>query len=321
MNPVARSEVETAARRITDHVRVTPVIDTDEAAFGAPLVLKLELLQHTGSFKPRGAFNRVLSTSVPTAGLIAASGGNHGLAVAHVASRLGYRAEIFVPEASPSAKVDRLRAYGPDIAVTVTGALYADAHEASMVRAAETGALVVHPYDQVEVIAGQGTMAREITSQVPDVDTVLIAVGGGGLVAGAASWFGRDTKLVAVEPGSSQAMAAALAAGRPVDVEVSGVASDSLGARRVGDLVYDSVVAAGVQSVTVSDAAIVESQRRLWDQLRLVAEPGGATALAAVIEGAYRPEPGERVVVVVCGANTDPATVGHNVARTTGEEV
>jgi threonine dehydratase len=310
MLPVDRADIVTAAERIGPFVRRTPVIDVEADAFGAAVSLKLELLQHTGSFKPRGAFNRVLSTpSVPQAGLIAASGGNHGLAVAYVATRLGLVAEIFVPEASPPIKVERLRSFGDHVRVTVAGALYADAHEASMERAEETGALVVHPYDQTEVVAGQGTMSRELSEQCPEVDTVLIAVGGGGLIAGAACWFGGRTKLVGVEPERSRALHAALDAGEPVDVEVSGVAADSLGARRVGSLAFQAASDAVDHVVLLADEAIVVAQRALWRELRLVAEPGGATALAAITTGAYRPDPGERVAVVVCGANTDPSKV------------
>lgn len=315
--PVSRDEIDAAAARIAPHVRRTPTVDValPTADGERQVTLKLELLQITGSFKPRGAFNRVLAApEVPAAGLIAASGGNHGLAVAHVASRLGHRAEIFVPEASPPSKVDRLRAVGSDVVVTVTGALYADAHEASSRRAAETGALVVHPYDQPEVVAGQGTMARELAEQAPGTDSVLIAVGGGGLIAGAACWFAGDVgagrpKVVSVEPTTSAALARAVDAGEPVDVDVSGVAADSLGARRVGDLAYAAAAAGVDECLTVADAAIVAAQRLLWEELRLVVEPGGATALAALVTGAYRPDPGERVVVVVCGSNTDPATV------------
>jgi threonine dehydratase len=307
--PVDRSAIDAAAEVIDPHVRRTPVINIDAQDFGVDLSLKLELLQHTGSFKPRGAFNRVLTASVPDAGVIAASGGNHALAVAHVATRLGLRAEIFVPDAAPAVKVERLRRFGDSVTVTVGGALYADAHEASMERAEATGALVVHPYDQPEVVAGQGTMARELDEQVPGLDTVLIAVGGGGLVAGAACWFKGSVRIVAVEPDTSCALDAALRAGHPVDVDVSGVASDSLGARRVGDLAFAAASAGVDRVVTVTDDHITEAQRRLWDRVRLVAEPGGAAALAAIVSGAYRPQSGERVAVVVCGANTDPASV------------
>ena len=309
--PVSPADVEAAARRIAGLVRRTPVIDVEVAVEDTeiPLVLKLELLQHTGSFKPRGAFNRVLSAEVPPVGLIAASGGNHGLAVAHVASRLGLRAEIFVPETAPDIKVERLRSFGSDIVVHLAGELYADAHEASVIRAEETGALVVHPYDQPEVVAGQGTVARELEEQVPGLDTVLVAVGGGGLIGGAAAWFDNRVDVVAVEPETSSALSQALDAGHPVDVHVSGVAADSLGARRVGDIAFAVARRAVARHLTVADQDIVEAQHRLWRDVRLVAEPGGATALAAITSGAYRPTPGERVAVVVCGANTDPATV------------
>lgn len=310
--PVSPAEIDAASQRIAPHVRRTPTIDVELPTPTGPrtVTLKLELLQATGSFKVRGAFNRVLSApEIPDSGLIAASGGNHGLAVAHVASSLGLHAEIFVPEASPAAKVDRLRAVGGEVAVHVVGALYADAHEASVAWAAETGALTVHPYDQAEVVAGQGTMARELDEQVPDAESVLVAVGGGGLIAGAASWFANRRRIVSVEPERSQALAAAVAAGRPVDVEVGGVAADSLGARRVGELAF-AAATAGVDSfLTVPEDAIVAAQRVLWRELRLVVEPGGATALAALLGGAHEPAPGERVVVVVCGANTDPAAV------------
>ncbi|MBK5224236.1 MAG: threonine/serine dehydratase [Acidimicrobiia bacterium] len=307
--PVHPPDIETAARRIEHHVRRTPVIDVELPGCPTPVALKLELLQHTGSFKPRGAFNRVLSSEVPEVGVIAASGGNHGLAVAYVATRLGHRAEIFVPESSPAIKVDRLRSFGPSVVVEVAGEHYADAQEASTRRAVETDALVVHPYEQVEVIAGQATMAKELTEQVPDVDTVVIAVGGGGLIAGAICWLGDRTRIVAVEPERSSALGAALAAGRPVDVEVGGVSADSLGARRVGDLAFAAARAVGVEHVVVTDDHIRAAQHHLWRDVRLVAEPGGATALAALLAGRYRPEPGERVAVVVCGANTDPSTV------------
>lgn len=309
--PVTRSDIEAAARRISGSVRRTPIIEVDVPTPDGPrtVVLKLELLQHTGSFKPRGAFNRVLSATVPDAGLIAASGGNHGLAVAHVAHELGLRAEIFVPETTPSTKLDRLRAFGAGVDVVVGGALYADAQEASTARAAVTGALVVHPYDQPKVVAGQGTMAREVDDQVPDADVVLIAVGGGGLIAGAACWFADSLHIVAVEPATSRAMGAALEAGQPVDVDVSGVAADSLGARRVGDLAFAAAQAASVAHVAVDDDDIRAAQRWAWNALRLVVEPGGATALAAVMSGSWTAVDGDRVVVVVCGANTDPSLV------------
>jgi threonine dehydratase len=303
------AEIETAARRIAGCIRTTPVIHLEQDIWGLPgqLALKLELFQHAGSFKPRGAFNRVLSSSVPPAGLIAASGGNHGIAVAYVGQKLGRQAEIFVPEACSPVKVERLRSYGAQ--VTIEGATYAEALAASQVRAEHTGALVVHAYDQREVVIGQGTLAREFEQQVPDLDTVLIAVGGGGLIAGAALWFGGRVRLIGVEPVTAPSMAEALRAGEPVDTRVGGVAVDSLGARRVGLLAFSLVQQHVARVVLVSDEAISQSQRMLWHDLRVLAEPGGATALAALLCGAYRPQPGERVGVVICGGNADPATL------------
>jgi threonine dehydratase len=304
-----RAEIEAAGERIADHIRTTPIIHLEKGAWelAGRLVLKLELLQHTGSFKPRGAFNRVLSNPVPPAGLIAASGGNHGIAVAYVGQQLGQRAEIFVPAACSPVKIERLRSYGAQ--VTIVGATYADALEASQARAEQTGALVVHAYDQPEVVIGQGTLAREFEQQMPDLDTVLIAVGGGGLLAGAAAWFEGRVRLVGVEPASAPSMHQALKAGEPVDTAVSGIAVDSLGARRVGMLAYSLVKQYVERVVLVSDEAIRQSQRTLWNDLRVLAEPGGATALASLLSGAYRPAPGERVGVVICGGNTDPASL------------
>jgi threonine dehydratase len=273
----------------------------------AHVVLKLEQLQHTGSFKPRGAFNRILSHEVPEVGVIAASGGNHGVAVAYAARQLGYRAEIFVPEVCPPVKVQRLGDYGAQ--VYLVGATYAEALLASQARAVETGALVIHAYDQPEVVAGQGTLGCEFARQVPNLDTVLVAVGGGGLIAGVAAWFEGNVRVIGVEPISAASMAAALQAGEPVDFNVGGVAADSLGARRVGTLAFDYVKRYVDRVVVVQDESIRAAQRVLWNDLRLVAEPGGATAAAALISGAYQPAPGERVGVVICGGNTDPGQV------------
>ena len=309
MTLVTADDVETAARRIAGHVRETPVLVLEPGAFGsaAALVLKLELLQHAGSFKPRGAFNRVLAATVPTAGVVAASGGNHGVAVAHVARSLGHRAEIFVPAVSAAAKVERIRALGA--AVTVGGAVYQDAQDAATARATETGALLVHPYDHPLVVAGQGTMARELDAQAPGIDTVLLAVGGGGLIAGAAAWFGGRVRIVSVEPASIPAMYEARRAGRPVTVAVSGLAADSLGANAIGAVPFAVAAPFVDDAVLVTDDAIRDAQRALWASVRVMAEPGGAAALAAVLSGAYRPAPGERVAVVVCGGNVDPTSV------------
>jgi threonine dehydratase len=287
-------------------VRTTPVLTVEADAFGtpSPLVLKLESFQHTGSFKVRGAFNRILAGEPPT-GVIAASGGNHGLAVAHAARALGLPAEIFVPSSISPVKVNRLHTLGAT--VRVVDGYYADAYEASRKRAAETDALVVHAYDDPAVAAGQGTVARELSAQAPDVDTVLLAVGGGGLLAGVATALSGRAQVVAVEPERIPTLHAALAAGRPVDVDVGGVAADSLGARRIGDLGYTVAVDRGVTSVLVPEEAIMAARQRLWGSLRIAAEHAGAAALAALLHGAYRPAADERIAVVVCGGNTDPS--------------
>lgn len=306
---ISPADIERAARRIEGRVRETPVVALEAGAFGieARLTLKLELLQHTGSFKPRGAFNRLLSAAVPPAGVIAASGGNHGVAVAYAARELGCRAEIFVPTIASAVKVERLRRYGAH--VTVVGADYAEALAASSARAAATGALAVHAYDQPEVVAGQGTIGRELARQAPDLDAVLVAVGGGGLIGGLAAWFRGRARVVGVEPERAPTLAAALEAGAPVDVEVGGVAADSLGARRVGTLALALARRYVERVVLVPDAAILAAQRALWEALRVLAEPGGAAALAALTSGAYRPAPGERVGVLVCGGNADPGSL------------
>jgi len=304
---ITPAQIDAAAQRVDAHIRVTPCIELEPRAFGSPatLSLKLEMMQHTGSFKPRGAFNRILSAAVPEAGVIAASGGNHGAAVAYAARTLGYMAEIFVPEPTPDFKVDRLRRYGAR--VVLVGANYAEAYAASRERAQETGALDVHAYDQVEVLAGQGTLGRELERQLGALDTVLVAVGGGGLIGGVAAWFAGRVRVIGVEPERCPTLYAAREAGEPVDVDVSGIAADSLGARRIGNLAF-LIAQPYVESVVlVTDEEIRSAQRNLWDRLRILAEPGGATALAGLLSGKYQAKPGERVGVIVCGANTDPA--------------
>jgi threonine dehydratase len=306
--PITRFDVETAAERILGRVRKTPVQDMGPFALGGipgELVLKLELLQYTGSFKPRGAFNRMLSAEVDSSGVLAASGGNFGLAVAFAARQLGHRAEIFVPDSSPEVKTERIRDYGAE--VHVIPGFYADAAAACEERAMQTGALFMHPYDQPEVVAGQGTIGLELTEQTPAIDTVLVAVGGGGLIAGIAAWFANDARVVGVEPSRCPTLTAALAAGKPVDVEVGGVAADALGARRLGSIAFEVAQRFVERVVTVTDDAIMEARRRLWDEVHLVTEPGAAAPVAALLTEAYAPEPDERVVVIVCGANTDPA--------------
>ncbi|MCX7353651.1 MAG: threonine/serine dehydratase [Alphaproteobacteria bacterium] len=304
---ISPDDIEQAVARITPHVRETPVMALERGAFGlsAAVTLKLELLQHTGSFKPRGAFNRILSSSVPAAGVIAASGGNHGLATAFAARELGHRAEIFVPQISSPVKIARLRDYGA--IVNVGGASYAEAFAASEKRVKETGALVVHAYDQPEVLAGQGTTGREFDRQAPGLDTILVAVGGGGLIGGVAAWYQGRVKIVGVEPEAAPTLAHALEAGAPVDVAVGGVAADSLGAKRVGDLMFTLARKHIERVVLVTDDAIRAAQRALWETLRVAAEPGGAAAMAALLSGAYKPHADERVGVLVCGGNVDPS--------------
>jgi threonine dehydratase len=304
--------IASARARVSPFVRRTPIISTRPGELGLShgVALKLELLQYTGSFKVRGAFHKILTASqrgIPEAGLVAASGGNHGAAVAFAARRLGHRAEIFVPSTSPLMKRDRIASFGA--IVHVVDGLYDDAQAAANAHQFETGALLVHPYEDVDVVAGQGTMAAELGDQLDSYDTLLVATGGGGFTAGQAAWVRDTRKVVSVEPVTSQCLRAAVTAGELVDVTVSGVASDSLGARRLGAVAWSVVRHFVDQAVVVTDDDIRAAQRALWDELRLVAEPGGATALAALRCGAYVPERGERVVVVVCGSNCDPSTV------------
>lgn len=308
--PVTDDDVDAAYERIRSHVRCTPTLVTRAGELGVDhdLVLKLELLQHTGSFKPRGAFNTVLASDVPAAGVTAASGGNHGAAVAHVAERLGHRAEIFVPAISSPVKQRRIAGYGAT--VRVGGAVYSEAQAACDARAAETGALVIHPYDAVTTVAGQATCGRELAEQAPELDTVLVAVGGGGLAAGFAAAYRDSIRLVTVEPDTSRCLHAALEAGRPVRVEVAGVAADSLGATVIGEIPWALLSRHVDHSVLVDDDDILDARRRAWHEMRLVLEPGGAAALAALTSGAYVPAPGERVGVVLCGANADPGDLG-----------
>ena len=301
---VTRGDIEAAARRIDGYVRRTPVMRLESGAFGleAAVSLKLELFQHTGSFKPRGAFHRILCADVPEAGVITASGGNHGQAVAYVARTLGIPAEIFVPQGSPPLKAERIRRQGAK--VTVTGRYYDDAMEACLQRAAESGALLIHPYDHEQVVAGQGTAGLELEQQLPDLDTILVAVGGGGLAAGVAAWFSSRRRVVSVEPSGCPTLAAAKKAGKPVEVPVGGLAADSLGARRIGEVPFAVAKDHVAASVLVPDEAILEAQWRLWDGFRILAEPGGAASLAALLCAAYEPAPGERVGAIICGGNT-----------------
>lgn len=306
---ITHQDIVAAADRIAGLVRHTPVLRLweKELDLGFPVTLKLELLQHAGSFKPRGAFNRILSAEVPEAGVIAASGGNHGAAVAYAARSLGTSAEIFVPAKTPAAKVARIASYGAH--VVQGGETYAEALLASRARQAVTGALEVHAYDHVDVLAGQGTVGRELEQDAPNLTHILVATGGGGLIGGIAAWYAGSATIISVEPEGCPALHDALRAGQPVQAPVTGIAADSLGAAQCGALMFPIAQRFVSQAVLVSDAAILAAQRVLWDRFRLIAEPGGATALAALLSGAWRPPADAQVGVVVCGANTDPASV------------
>lgn len=314
MTQPSRSDIAAAAARIAGQVRRTPVLRMGGAdlGLGIPLILKLELLQATGSFKPRGAFNTMLAAkeagALPAAGVVTASGGNHGAAVAYAARALGVRAEVFCPVATPEAKTTRIEGCGA--VLHRVGAMYDEARIASEARAAETGALIVHAYDQPEVLAGQGTVALELEQDAPEATHVLVATGGGGLIGGIAAWYaGTATQVISVEPEACPTLATALREGRPVPCPVGGLAADSLGARQVGAHMFRVARQHVAQAVLVTDDAIRDAQRRLWDALRLVAEPGGAAALAALTSGAFIPPAGARVAVILCGSNADPAKV------------
>lgn len=304
-----RERIEHAAQLIEGYVRRTPVLRL-ELPSGGTVTLKLEQLQHTGSFKPRGAFTNVLSASTPPATLVAASGGNHGLAVAYAGRRLGIPTQVFVPWTAPAAKVSRLRSYGAD--VQQYGERYADAYEASLEAARQPGALAIHAYDSPATVTGQATMARELSEQVPGASSVVVAVGGGGLMGGACAWFERSVQLVAVEPEGSTTYAAAYDAGHPVDITPRGLASDSLGASRIGEIAWAAMQAAGARPVVVTDATVLTARELLWRACRIAAEPGGVVALAAVLEGQVEVAPDGGTVVVVCGANTDPGDLPMN---------
>ncbi|WP_029008181.1 threonine/serine dehydratase [Azospirillum halopraeferens] len=304
---IDRAGIAATERLIRPHIRRTPVVEIDGADFGLPpvrLTVKLELTQHSGSFKARGAFANLLMRPVPAAGVVAASGGNHGAAVAYAAMRLGVPATIFVPAIASPAKIERIRGYGADL--VVGGDRYADALAASEARVAGTGALPVHAFDQAETLLGQGSVGLELEDAAPDLDSVLVAVGGGGLVGGIAAWYAGSprTRVIGVEPEEAPTLIRALAAGRPVDAEAGGIAADSLAPRRVGERVFPLARDHVAQVVAVPDEAIRAAQQALWRVLRIVGEPGGVTALAALLCGRYRPCPGERVGVVISGANT-----------------
>lgn len=302
--PFDAREVARTYDSIRPYIRRTPTVVADAADFGltgAPLTFKLELLQHSGSFKVRGAFTNLLTREIPPYGVVAASGGNHGAGVAYAAARLGLPCTVFLPTVSSPAKVARLRDYGAS--VQIVGERYADALEASREWAARTGALQVHAYDQRETLLGQATLGLEIEAQAPDLDTLLVAVGGGGLIGGVAGWYRGRIRIVGVEPHTEPTLSRALEAGHPVDAEAGGIAADSLAPKRVGELMYPIAARYVDHVVLVSDDAIAEAQRALWRSMRVMAEPGGAAAFAACLDGGYKAADGERVGVIVCGGN------------------
>jgi threonine dehydratase len=300
-----QKHIRAAYSRMRQHIRRTPILEMHGADFalGAfPLFLKLELLQHTGSFKARGALTNLMSRQVPPAGVVAASGGNHGVAVAFAAKKFNVPARIFVPSVCPAAKRQLIQGYGADL--VIAGDRYADALEASKAWEAESGAMPIHAFDQRETLLGQGTVALEFEEQVPDLHTLFVAVGGGGLIGGIAAWYQKRIAVVGVEPLAAPTLARALEAGRPVDAEAGGIAADSLAPKKVGELMFPIAQQYVQQVVLVSDDEIRDAQELLWKSARIVAEPGGAAALAALTSGLYRPGNGERVGVLICGGNT-----------------
>jgi threonine dehydratase len=314
--PIDRERIAATERLIRPYIRRTPIIETPSADFGldlrpsgAPILFKLEQLQHTGSFKPRGAFATLLSRPIPQAGVVAASGGNHGAAVAFAARRLGVPAAIFVPSVTSPAKLARIRSYGAEL--VIAGDRYADALAASEARVAATGALAVHAYDAPETLLGQGSVGLELEEAAPAIETLLVAVGGGGLIGGIAAWYAGKIRLIAVESDGAPTLARAFEAGHPVDAPAGGIAVDSLAPRQVGSLMFP-IAQAHIDSrvILVTDDEIRRAQAALWDVLRIATEPGGAAAFAALLSGRYAPAPAERVAVLVCGANTADVHLG-----------
>jgi threonine dehydratase len=302
---ITRERIAATEALIRPYVRRTPLLQADLADFdlkAAPVTFKLEMLQHSGSFKARGAFANLLLRKPGKAGVVAASGGNHGAAVAYAAQRLGIAATIFVPEITSPAKIERIRNYGARL--VIGGSRYADALAASEAQVKKSGAMPVHAYDQAETLLGQGTVGMELEQDAPGIDTLLVAVGGGGLIGGIAAWCAGRTRVIAVEPEEAPTLHAAFAAGHPVDAPAGGIAADSLAPRQVGQLMFPIARAYVEKVLLVSDDAIRQAQAALWSTLRVVAEPGGAAAFAALLSGSYRPAEDERLAVLICGANT-----------------
>jgi len=303
---ISRERIRETEQIIRPHIRRTPVLEVDGAEFGLDsikIVFKLELFQHSGSFKARGAFTNILTREVPAVGVVAASGGNHGAAVAFAAMKLRKPATIFVPSVASPTKLDRIRGYGAEL--VIAGDRYAESLEASEAWTAQSGALPIHAYEGDETLLGQGTLGMELEQQEPGLDSLLVAVGGGGLIGGVAAWYQDRLRMVAVEPFEAPTLERALRAGRPVDSPAGGIAADSLAPRQVGQQMFPIAQKYVREVVLVSDEEILQAQQRLWESVRVVAEPGGATAFAALLSQRYKPEPGERVGVIVCGGNTD----------------
>jgi threonine dehydratase len=303
--PITPEQISANEKLIRPHIRRTPILESQGAEFGLgafPLTFKLELLQHAGSFKARGAFTNLLVRNVPPSGVVAASGGNHGAAVAYAAMKLGVPAKIFVPTVASPEKIERIRGYGAQL--VITGDRYAESLAASEAWVAQSGAMPIHAYDQRETLLGQGSLGLELEEQSPHLDTLLVAVGGGGLIGGLAAWYAGRIKIVGVEPEAAPTLHLALAAGHPVDSPAGGIAADSLAPKRVGELMFPLAQKFVDRIVLVSDDAIQQAQRALWSTLRIVAEPGGAAAFAALLSRSYTPQPAERVGVLVCGGNT-----------------
>jgi threonine dehydratase len=315
---IDRAGIEAIHEVVRPFIRSTPTVQVPGSDFGLPpctLIFKLEQLQHAGSFKTRGAFANLLARPIPPEGVVTASGGNHGAAVAYAARQLEVRAKVFVPAVASKAKVARITDCGADLAIV--GSRYADALTASEEWAARTGALFVHAFDQAETILGQGSIAAEMAAQVPELDTVLVAVGGGSLIGGVAAWYSGSLRVIGVEPELAPTLTRALDAGRPVDAPAGGIAADALAPRRVGELMFPIAQRFVSSVVLVSDEAIASAQATLWDRLRIVAEPAGAAALAALMSRRYVPAPDERVAVIVSGGNSDAVSFAGSPALTT----
>jgi threonine dehydratase len=303
---LSRERIQATERVIRPHIRRTPIVEIDGADFGLDsvrIIFKLELLQHSGSFKARGALTNLLTRDVPRAGVVAASGGNHGVAVAYAAMKLRKPATIFVPSVASKTKMDRIRSYSAEL--IIAGDRYADALEASQAWTKQSSAMPIHAYEGDETLLGQGTLGLELEEQAPKLDSLLVAVGGGGLLGGVAAWYQNRLKLISVEPTEAPTLNLALHAGHPVDSPAGGIAADSLAPRQVGQQMFPIAQKFVHRSILVSDEEIVTAQKRLWETLRIAAEPGGAAAFAALLSGRYKPERGECVGVIVCGANTD----------------